>query len=325
MKTRDRFVREREMAWRELERLLDSSVRLDGVRLSRLSTLYREVCSDLMTTRAARYGEDLTGHLDTLAARGHAALYGTGRRNWRAGASLVLADFPRQIRQSRGYMAAAGILFFLPLVVGVIGATYSREFAEAILSPDQLGGMADAYSDDVSAGRSAGQNAFMAGFYVQNNVGIAFRCFATGILFGTGSVFFLVYNGLITGTVVGHVVASGHARNILTFVSGHAAFELGAIVVAGAAGLMLGASLIATGRHTRAASLRLAAKSTVPLMSGVFVMLVLAAITEGFWSPSSAPHQVKWVVAGMNALLVTLFWTRMARRTRSVQLGGRSA
>jgi len=45
----------------------------------------------------------------------------------------------------------------------------------------------------------------MASFYVYNNVGIAFRCFATGILFGLGSIFFLVYNGLCIGVVAGAV------------------------------------------------------------------------------------------------------------------------
>ena len=51
----------------------------------------------------------------------------------------------------------------------------------------------------------------MAGFYVWNNVGIAFRCFATGALFGLGSVFYLVYNGLVLGTIEGHLWARGMA------------------------------------------------------------------------------------------------------------------
>src|SRR5262249_59601085 len=100
-----------------------------------------------------------------------------------------------------------------------------------------LRGMQEAYSEGFKKGRSGGENTLMAGFYVYNNVGIAFRCFATGILLGLGSVFFLIYNGLVIGTVLGFVVQAGSGRNILTFVCGHSPFELTAIVIAGAAGL----------------------------------------------------------------------------------------
>ncbi len=73
----------------------------------------------------------------------------------------------------------------------------------------------------------------MTGFYVYNNIGIAFRCFATGVLFGLGSVFFLVYNGLMIGAVAGLVTAAGHGKNLLTFTCTHGAFELTAIVISG--------------------------------------------------------------------------------------------
>ena len=42
----------------------------------------------------------------------------------------------------------------------------------------------------------------MFGFYILNNVSIGFRSFAGGIIFGLGTIFFLVFNGLILGGVV---------------------------------------------------------------------------------------------------------------------------
>jgi uncharacterized membrane protein SpoIIM required for sporulation len=169
------------------------------------------------------------------------------------------------------------------------------------------------YSKNVSEGRQSGVNAAMAGFYVMNNVGIAFRCFATGILYGTGSIFFLVYNGLVMGTVVGHVTAVGHGQNILAFICGHAAYELGAIVISGAAGLRLGYALLATGNLTRLGSLRAAALGTVPLIAGAAAMLLVAAAVEAFWSPSSVPYPVKWAFGGASLVLVLAFWVFAAR------------
>jgi uncharacterized membrane protein SpoIIM required for sporulation len=312
MKSRDEFVRRRDPAWSELDLLLVRQ-RLEGADLSRLSALYREVCSDLMAARAAGFGTDLLGHLDALAARAHAVLYGHGRRRWRTSMSLLLSDFPRKLRESSPFMLASALLFFVPFALGLFGTLLSPRFAEAVLPASALDQMADMYSKSVSEGRDGGTNAAMAGFYVMNNVGIAFRCFATGILFGVGSVFFLVYNGLVIGTVFGHVIAVGYGRNILAFVSGHTAYELGAIVISGAAGLRLGWSLLATGNLTRLGSLRVAALATVPLVAGAAAMLFVAAVVEAFWSPSSIPYTVKFVFGGVSLVVVFVFWTFAAR------------
>jgi uncharacterized membrane protein SpoIIM required for sporulation len=318
---RDDFVAAHRSAWTELDGLLSRSRPWGGSELSRLSALYRGVSSDVMTARAAGYGADLTGLLDGLAARAHAALYGHGRRGWRVGWWLVVRDFPRGLRDSTPFTLTAAVLFVLPLVVGLVAALLEPDFAERILSPEQLQAMAKMYAQGVSGGRDLGSDAAMAGFYVMNNVGIAFRCFATGVLFGAGSLFFLVYNGLVSGTVVGHVISVGHGRHILTFVCGHAPYELGAIIVAGGAGLRLGYSLVATGNLTRLASLRHHALGTVPVISGAAAMLLVAAAVESFWSPSRAPYPVKWAFGATNLVIVVLFCA-LAGRTKTASLGG---
>jgi uncharacterized membrane protein SpoIIM required for sporulation len=305
-------VRQRTRAWDELDHLLVRD-RLDGGDLSKLSALYREVCSDLMAARAAGFGTDLLGHLDALAARAHAALYGHGRRRWQMGWRLLLREFPQRLRENAPFMLAATLLFFVPFALGFASTLLSPTFAETVLPAEQLEDMAEMYAKNVSEGRGGGTNAAMAGFYVMNNVGIAFRCFATGILFGTGSVFFLIYNGLMIGTVVGHVTSVGHGQNILAFICGHAAYELGAIVISGAAGLRLGYALIATKNLTRLGSLRVAALGTVPLITGAAAMLLIAAAVEAFWSPSSVPYPVKWAFGATSLFIVLAFWVFAAR------------
>jgi uncharacterized membrane protein SpoIIM required for sporulation len=153
----------------------------------------------------------------------------------------------------------------------------------------------------------------MAGFYVNNNVGIALRCFATGVAFGLGSAFYLVENGLATGAIFGYVAAHGAGDNILTFVVGHGSLELGAIVLAGGAGLSLGWSIVAPGVRTRIASLQATARSAVIVVLGAAVMLFCAAAIEGFWSASGAPSTLKRGVG------VVLFVATLAYLT----LGGR--
>jgi uncharacterized membrane protein SpoIIM required for sporulation len=156
----------------------------------------------------------------------------------------------------------------------------------------------------------------MAAFYVYNNVGIAFRCFATGILFGLGSVFFLVYNGLLIGAVAGTVTSAGYGRNLFTFILGHGAFELTAIVISGAAGMVMGYALVDAGQRTRFASLRAKSGDLFRLIMGVALMLLVAALIEGYWSPSPIVAPVKWGVAGALYVLVFTYLLFAGRKSK---------
>jgi uncharacterized membrane protein SpoIIM required for sporulation len=156
----------------------------------------------------------------------------------------------------------------------------------------------------------------MAAFYVHNNVGIAFRCFATGILFGLGSIFFLVYNGLATGAVAGAVTAAGHGGNLFTFIAGHGAFELTAIVISGAAGMAMGYALVAPGRRTRWASLRAKSGDLFRMIMGAALMLLVAAAIEGYWSPSTVAAPVKWRVAAALYALVFAYLLLAGRKAK---------
>ena len=163
-----------------------------------------------MRAEAAGYSPDVIALLDGLAARAHNTLYSAPPYRLRAVWELIAADFPRTLRRyGRFFALAAG---------AVPAARRARLRRRAALArvraphPARRHGRAD--GEGLRRGlrqgpRAAAPTRAMTGFYVYNNVGIAFRCFATGVLFGLGSVFFLVYNGLTIGAVAGLVTAAG--------------------------------------------------------------------------------------------------------------------
>ena len=52
--------------------------------------------------------------------------------------------------------------------------------------------------------------------------------------------------------------------------------------------MRLGLAVLAPGARSRIAALRAAALSSLPIIAGAALMLVLAAAIEAFWSPRSA-------------------------------------
>ena len=112
------------------------------------------------------------------------------------------------------------------------------------------------------------------------------------------------------GTITGYLHSVGLGGNLMEFTSGHSAWELTGVTVAGAAGLLLGWAVVVTGRRTRLGSLRRAAPALYRLILGTAMMLVIAAAIEGFWSAGPVPRAgkyafgvVQWCIVGAWLLL----------------------
>lgn len=314
----DRFIRDGRPRWAMLEGIAQRDGRLTPADCRDLSRLYRSLCADLAQARGLDLPPDVQIWLDDLAGRAHNRLY-SGRagglssvaRQLQRAVAFVLEDVPREVRANAGWFWLASLLFYGPfLLCGGLAFT-SEDLAIAVLPPDMLESMEAMYTDAPS--RTVSENATMAGFYVYNNVGIAFRCFATGLLGGLGSLFFLVYNGAVIGTVFGHLFHTGHGGNLLEFTSGHSAWELTGIVLSGAAGLRMGWAVLETDGRTRLGSLRAAGPVLYRLVMGAAFMLGVAASIEGFWSASDAPRELKFAFGVVQVVVVTAWLLRSGR------------
>jgi uncharacterized membrane protein SpoIIM required for sporulation len=334
--TESAFAERRQSDWTALEQLAHrvDTKGYEGLSppdLARISPLYRDVCADLARAEAARYSAPLVDYLQSLTASAHTVLYGVYAREGRRGQRLrgfraALEAFPRAVRARYRSMLLSALFFFGPFALGCFAALYEPAFAFRIVPESTLLPLTEAYAKGFDAGRDAGESALMAGFYVNNNIGIALRCFALGIFGGLGSAFYLIDNGLSIGAILGYVASQGAGANILTFIISHGSLELGAIVLAGGAGLSLGWSIVSPGERTRIASLQAAGRDVTVIAFGAAAMLLVAAGIEGFWSGSSVPPLLKAVVGAFLFLAVTAYLVFAGRGlgpAGAAPLGGR--
>jgi uncharacterized membrane protein SpoIIM required for sporulation len=248
---------------------------------------YRALCQHLALARDRQYSPDLVDRLNQLVLRGHHALYGA-RGSGAAGAlEFLLRGFPRLVRAEWRLVTAACLLFFGPMAIVFLALQAYPDAVFYLLDPRQVTQMEAMYdpANKRLGMRDADDNVAMFAFYIWNNVKIGFQTFAGGLVFGLGTLFFLVFNGLNIGAVAAHLTSAGFGEPFWSFVSGHSAMELVAIALSGAAGLRLGGAVIAPGRRSRQAALVEAARPAVRLMAGAAVMFAIAAFIEGFWSP----------------------------------------
>jgi uncharacterized membrane protein SpoIIM required for sporulation len=119
--------------------------------------------------------------------------------------------------------------------------------------------------------------------------------------------------------VAGYLTQVGFGETFWSFVAGHSAPELLAIVLSGAAGLRLGLAIISPGSATRRAALVAAAKPAVRLMYGAALMFVLAAFVEAFWSPNTLVALEVKVGAGLAGWLAFVLYFLLAGRSRAAR------
>ncbi|TNG00125.1 MAG: stage II sporulation protein M [Gammaproteobacteria bacterium] len=264
-----------------------------------LPRLYRNACHHLALARGRAYSPRLIERLSRVVLRGHQVMYSKRPNVLRAVMSFITLEYPRLFREQWRYMLAAGILFFGTFFTMLIVVQMFPHMVYTVLDPWQVKSMEVMYKPEVNErlgpSRDSDSDFQMFGFYIKNNTGIGFQTFAGGLVFGIGTLFFLVYNGLVVGAAAGHLTGLGYIETFWGFVAGHSAPELTAIMLSGAAGLKLGWALIAPGQKTRLRALRDAATTGVRIIYGAALLFLLAAFIEAFWSSmSSIPVQAKY-------------------------------
>ncbi|MDR1024402.1 MAG: stage II sporulation protein M [Treponema sp.] len=316
--TEHSFVIRRDKFWREFAETLGSP-RLMQERAGRFPQDFREVSQDLNTARAHSFDPVLIERLNRMVLEGHQRLYNRGDLSPGPLFRFVVRTFPRAVRTHRRGIGAACLIFYGLALFFTLLCFRFPEAAYQILSESQIKSLEEMYSPASAhylAPRGFSGDADMFGFYIYNNVSIAFRTFAGGILGGLGSLFILAYNALSLGTMAGYLINRGLKETFFSFIIGHSSFELTAIVISAYAGLLLGYRFFISAGLSRGASVRRAGREALPLIAGAALMLVIAAVIEAFWSSRfQVEADIRFAAGGLGWVLLILYFALAGRGT----------
>jgi uncharacterized membrane protein SpoIIM required for sporulation len=303
-----RFVARKRERWDEFQRLAERAAArgLDSFAAQELpdfAARYREIAADLARARTYGCDEGTRTRLERLAAAGHNALYREERSTWGRIWEVLARECPAAIAGARGYVLVAFLCFAVPAAAGY-ALMRDRPGLAAELLPEVMLRRAEAGAERREQGKryvdvAPEDRPLMASGIITNNVRVAISCFAGGIFLGVGSLVMLGYNGLAIGASAGHFANVGLLGYLLEFILGHGLLELFAIWVAGAAGFLLGRSVVAPGALLRSDALVLSGRRAVRMVGGAAVLLVVAGLIEGFVSAGTGGVAVR---AGASAL-----------------------
>jgi uncharacterized membrane protein SpoIIM required for sporulation len=310
---------------RQLERLESRRGKgdMDNAGLADLPGRYRRLCHQQALARQRGYSVGLTTELDGLMLRAHRQLYTYRPPILSRLRRFLVHDFPVAVREQAAWNLISTAVFVLSSLLVFILIQQQPDMVFSVMNEDTVDQLEQMYGQGSLGSRGArtsGDDATMFGFYIMNNIGVAFRSFASGIFFGVGALFIMLFNGSYLGAAASHLTNLSFGDSFYSFVIAHGAPELTAIVLAGGCGLRLGWALVSPGRFARIEALRQAAQGALPVLYGVIVLLLAAAFIEAFWSPRDLPLAIKY---GVGATLWCLLLIYLFFGGRRMPGGGR--
>lgn len=309
------FMRRHDAEWQALE----SSLAPKAARseTAQLPGRYRQVCQHLALARERHYPPALVERLNRLVVQAHHQLYQSRQPLGGMISQFLLRDFPALVREHWKIFWLAALVFYGSFIAIAVAIWFHPSLIYSVVGAEQVHSyehMYDPAKRVIGFERDDASDFLMFGYYIRHNIGIGFQTFAGGMLGGVGSLVILLFNGIGIGAVAGHLTRIGYTETFWSFVCGHGAFELTAIVLCGMAGLLLGHAMIAPGPYSRADALRLKARIAVQIIYGATLFLVIAAMLEAFWSSSTLiPPLVKYIVAALLWSGVTAYFLLAGR------------
>ncbi len=303
--------------WNRLDALL-RQVEASGVKslppteLRDLGLLYRQAAADLSAVRSDRTSRSLQHYLNRLVGRAHNFVY-SGRRISAASLWQFFAHgYPRLLRRMSGYVLAATLVSVFAAVVGALMVAVRPQFATMLLPPQLIDSVEHhkMWTESILTIKPEAASGIMT-----NNINVCFMTFAWGITAGLGTLYLLFLNGLNIGVVAALCAQHGMALSLWSFVAAHGALELPSIMLAGGAGLRLGAGLLFPGMLRRRDSLAEAGTDAVQLISGTIPLLIVAGTLEAFLSPTHAPMALKFSVCAVLFTALVLWLGEGGRKT----------
>lgn len=315
----DSFIQQYRPEWQRLEdacaKGASGLARLTGPQIDDLVRLYLRASSHLSEVHSRYRDPALEAYLNRVVALAHGALYGARARSLRSILRLFGSHYRAAARRTVPFILVAAVVVVLVTASTDVWVAGSRQAQAGLLPPlaQQSIQRAGGHRPDLGVSPPA-----LSGFIFFNNLQATILAFIGGIALGLGSLYALVSNALLLGSLAGAYQAAGKAGVFWPLILPHGLLELSAICIGAGAGLRIGWSVVDPGDRSRGQALVAEARDAVFVALGVIPALAVAAFIEGFITPSGVNPWLSISLGVVVALAynLVLFGPPLRRRGR---------
>jgi len=249
----------------------------------KLADRFIELTDDLSYSKTFYPKSATTKYLNGLAALFHQKIYKNKKEKSTRIWSFWQFELPYLFRYYHRQFAYSLIFFLVFCFMGAISAKYDENFIRLILGD----GYVNMTNENIEKGDPFGiyksDNQLNMFFGIAfNNIRVALATYALGAFFSIGAVWLLMQNGLMLGSFEYYFFSKQLGFKSITVVFIHGTLEIWAIVIAGAAGLIVGNSILFPGTFSRTVSILKGGRDGLKIVFGLVPVFLAAAFLESF-------------------------------------------
>jgi uncharacterized membrane protein SpoIIM required for sporulation len=278
--TESQFIEENKQKWKDLEEALENK----SSDPDQLHALFKKVSGDLSYAQTYFPRRSVRWYLNALVN----AVFDTMRTKkklnfWSALLNFYSNTLPVEIIRNRNAFIASIVVFALSVCIGIFSTIQDSDFPTSILGSEYM----SITEENIQKGDPMGIYKTDTDIYsflriTVNNIRVAFLTFALGFLASIGSIFLLIKNGVMLGVFQTIFFKKGLLITSFLTIWIHGTIEISSIIIAGAAGIVIGNSLLFPKSYTRIESLLIGSLSGVFIMLSTVPLFVIAGFFEGF-------------------------------------------
>lgn len=299
------FIEKNEEDWKKLEALLKKPEKDADLLLK----LFEKVSGDLAYARTYYPNRSIRVYLNNLTQQ---VLNSIRKKQSKFQLNDIFHFYkhtlPHIIYKSRYYFYTSFLTFLIAVIIGAVSAANVPDFCNVVLGDEYV----ELTEDNINSGdpmaiykKDDKGSMFMR--ITLNNIRVSFFCFALGVIGGVGTIIILLLNGIMLGAFQYYFYSKGLFLTSFLTIWIHGTIEISAIILAGAAGLILGAGLVAPKSYERNTSLILSAKKSLKIILAIIPLFIIAGFLESFVTRlTEMPMIVKILIIGSSLFFIIL-------------------
>ncbi len=296
-----RFIEQKKEQWQASERLIKQPSKTSD----KLYETFIQIMDDLSFARTFYPNRSVKIYLNGLAQQIFAKTYKNRKTQQHRLLSFWTDELPLLMHESRRAFLISFLIFLTALFIGVLSSAMNEEFAQVILGDSYIEMTKEniASGDPMAVYKQKGALGMSLGI-AGNNLFVAFLTFILGLFFGIGTIIILIQNGVMVGAFQYFFIDKGLFWDSFLTIWIHGTLEISAIIIGGAAGIVMGSGLLFPGTFSRIKSFQRSARQGLKIMMGIVPIILVAAFIEGYLTRNTdAPYWLR----GLFILFCLLF------------------
>jgi len=274
------FVKQNKDKWLRFENVLSNNIQISP---DELSALYLEVTDHLSYAQTFYPNSETLRYLNSLSSKAHQKIYKSKKESRTRFITFFTKEFPLSFYQYQPQLLLSFFVFLLFAVIGAYSASQDGGFVRSILGDAYVNMTLDNIenNDPMAVYKKAGEMDMFLGITI-NNVKVSLMAFTFGVLFGIGTLFIMMQNGIMLGAFQYFFYEKGMLWESARTIWIHGTIEISVIIVAGCAGLVVGKSILFPRTYTRLQSFVQGTKNGLKIVISTIPLFIIAGFLEGF-------------------------------------------